>query len=412
MSIPNSSKPDYDIKFLNRLLSDQEEINLHISVLMNRDKYYPENPGKIVDSLDVSILYNYPPLVQRDSRADQIVSRLKSGRKPTFIILNENVNNKRLASIRDFFPVKSIRYSAQAEEIQIKPSIEIELVPVLSIFEDSEKEMKFWNIIPPIQYPYSNIAFDPPAKILLQTGSLLNNNQSGEPVLMTNESNGKKGALLLGSGFWRWHFLLSEDKEYKNSWQLMLKNLIRWLDTGTVNKNVVLSASKNKYQVGDNIVLNTQVYDGSFKSVNDGLIRTTVVGPETSFEIESKYFDSGRYEGSFVPLAPGKYRIKSKAWRNNIELGEDDLELIVTTINREFLNTKQNYRFLKRLAEKSGGKYFDEKDASHLINSLNLKPEIRRESETVELWNRLPFLLIIIVLLCLEWFIRKRKDLP
>lgn len=191
----------------------------------------------------------------------------------------------------------------------------------------------------------------------------------------------------------------------------MLKNLIRWLDTGTVNKNVILSASKNKYQVGDNIVLNTQVYDGSFKSVDDGLIRTTVIGPESSFEIESSFLENGRYEGSFVPLAPGRYSIKSKAWRNNIELGMDDLELVVTTVNREFLNTRQNHRFLKRLAEKTGGKYFDEKEVNDLINYLNLKPEIRRESEIVELWNRLPFLLIIIFLLCLEWFIRKRKDL-
>jgi hypothetical protein len=83
----------------------------------------------------------------------------------------------------------------------------------------------------------------------------------------------------------------------------------------------------------------------------------------------------------------------------------------VTTVNREFLNTKQNHRLLKRLAEKTGGNYFDEKDAGELINYLSLKPEVNRESETVELWNRLPFLLIIIFLLSLEWFIRKRKDL-
>ena len=108
---------------------------------------------------------------------------------------------------------------------------------------------------------------------------------------------------------------------------------------------------------------------------------------------------------------PGRYNIRSEAWRNNIKLGTDDIELVVTTVNREFLNTKQNHRFLKRLAEKTGGKYFDEDDAGDLINYLNLKPEINRKSETMELWNRLPILLLIIFLLSLEWFIRKRKNL-
>jgi hypothetical protein len=405
-----TAKPGYETKFLGQILSDQEDIHLHTSVAIKNGKYYIENPDKFIDSLDVSILYDYPPSQQIDSRTGQFINRLKNRRIPALIILSENVNNSQLASLRNFFPLKSIRFSDQAIETQIKPSMEGELLPVLRIFEDDEMENKFWSISPPIHYPYSDVRFESPVKILLQTSKLLNNNL-GQPVLITHEARGEKGALMLGSGFWRWHFLLSEDKVYKYSWQLMLKNLIRWLDTGTVDKNVILSAPKKKYQVGDNIYLSTQVYDGSFKAVNDGLIRTTITGPSVSFEIESNLLENGSYEGHFVPLVPGRYSVRSDAWRNNIKLGTDDIELIVTTVNREFLNTKQNHRLLKRLAEKTGGNYFDEKDAGELINYLSLKPEVNRESETVELWNRLPFLLIIIFLLSLEWFIRKRKDL-
>jgi len=405
-----AAQPDYETKFLHQMLSDQDDIQLRTSVEINRGKYFVENPDKFIDSLDVSILYDYPP-TKTDSRVRQLISRLKSHRIPTLIILNENVNKTQLASLRNFFPLKSIHYSDQTIETQTKSSIEGEILPVLNIFEDSETEQKFWSISPPIQYPYSDVLFETPVTILLQTNKLLDNNSSGQPVLVAHESKGIKGALLLGSGFWRWHFLLAEDNKYKNSWRLMLKNLIRWLDTGTVDKNVILSTSKKNYQVGENIFLNTQVYDGSFKVVNDGLIRTTITGPSVSFEIESIFFDNGRYEGSFVPLVPGRYNIISEAWRNNINLGMDEIELVVTTVNREFLNTKQNHRFLKRLAEKTGGRYFDEEDGYDLINFLNLKPEIKRENETVELWNRLPFLLIIIFLLCLEWFLRKRKNL-
>ena len=95
-----------------------------------------------------------------------------------------------------------------------------------------------------------------------------------------------------------------------------------------------------------------------------------------------------------MPLVPGRYRIQSEAWKNNINIGKDEIELVVTTVNREFINTKQNYRFLRRLADKSSGKYFSENNAGTLIDYLNLKPEISQDSHTFELWNRLPFLLL------------------
>jgi len=405
-----AGKPSYETKFIHQILFDQDDIQLHMSVGVRKGKYFNSNPDKFIDSLDVLILHDYPPSTHSDTRAREIISRLNFRRVPALIILNDNISRAQLESIKNFFPIKSIRYSEQIIETQVKSTIEGAVLPILSVFEDDETKKKFWDICPPIHYPYLDISFDSPVKILLQTNKIINNN-SGQPVMIAHEKGSKKGILMLGSGFWRWHFLLSEDKIYRNSWQLMMKNIIRWLDTGSVDKNVILSASKKRYQIGDNILLNTQVYNGSFEVVNDGLIRTKISGPSVSFEIESNFIENGRYEGSFVPLLPGRYNIRSEAWRNNISLGRDEIELVVTTVNREFLNTKQNHRFLKRLANKSGGKYFDEDDSDKLINYLNLKPEIKQESDTIELWNRLPFLVIIIFLLSLEWFIRKRKDL-
>jgi hypothetical protein len=404
-----ASKPGYETKFLKQLLSSQDDINFKMSIRIKSGKYYPHDPDKYIDSLDVLILHDYPPSTQSDPRAEQFINRINSRRIPAFIILSEPVNNKQLESIKRFFPIESIRSSEQLSESQIRPTIESNQLPLLSIFEDDEVEEKFWNICPPIQYPYSTITFTSPVRKLLHTTLSINN--SIQPILVAHDKKGQKGILLLGSGFWRLNFMLSEEKIFQNSWQQMIKNCIRWLDTGSVDKNVILSASKKKYQVGDNIGLTTQVYDGSFNFVNDGLIRTSVSGPSVSFEIESNFVENGRYEGTFVPLLPGRYTISSDAWRNNINLGSDQIEIIVTTVNKEFLSTKQNYRFLKRLSEKTGGSYFTEEGVDNLVNSLNLNPELKQESETIELWNRLPFLLIIIFLLSLEWFIRKKKDL-
>ena len=405
-----ASKPGYETKFLNLLLSNQDDINLHMSVKMKSGKYFRSNPEKFIDSLDVVMLIDYPSSTTSDPRADNFINRLESKRIPVLILLSETVTRSQLESINKFFPLKSIRHSNQYFETQIVPTVTGNQMPVLNVFEDDDAKDRFWSICPPIQYPYSNITFSSRVNELLQT-STSDADTKSQPVLVIHESQRRKGALLLGIGFWRWGFILSEENEYRDSWKEIVKNLIRWLDTGAVNKNVILTANKKNFQIGDNISLTTQVYDGSFNHVNDGLIRTSVSGPSISFEIESVFIEKGRYEGNFVPLVPGRYKIKSEAWRNNINLGDDEIELVITTVNREFLSTKQNFRFLQRLSTKSGGGYFNEAQVDELLASLDLEPELKRESETIELWYRWPFLVVILFLISLEWFLRKRKDL-
>jgi hypothetical protein len=163
--------------------------------------------------------------------------------------------------------------------------------------------------------------------------------------------------------------------------------------------------------VGDQIYINTQVYDGSFNVVNDALVRTAITGPSSAFEIEPAFVESGRYEGVFAPIIPGSYRMTATAWRNDIIIGEDELKIIVASLNREFLNTRQNYTFLKKLADKTGGEYFAEEKADEVLNALRIESQIKHEDKTYELWNRLPVLLLVLFLLTLEWFIRKRKGL-
>ena len=76
----------------------------------------------------------------------------------------------------------------------------------------------------------------------------------------------------------------------------------------------------------------------------------------------------------------------------------------MTPVNNEYTNTRQDSRFLKKLAEKSGGKYFSEQEASQLIDHFDISPRLVRQKETFDIWNKLPMLLVIIGLLSIEWF--------
>jgi hypothetical protein len=406
-----SGKADHESKFLRSVLGDLEDIEVNTSVFKKNRQYFLNKPDKILDSLDVLVLCNYSSDRLNDQRTANILQELSVQRIPTLILMGDPVTGTQLKSLKDFFPIQSIWQSNMPVETQVKPTIEGQLLPLLSIFEHSESEIKFWNLAPPIRYSYAEVKFQGPVKILLETQNLSNNKEMTQPVLSVYEDKGRKSILLLGAGFWRWHFMLAEDRIYRNSWQLILKNLVRWLDSGTTDNNVIITSDKKTYQEGENILLTTQVYDGSFHPVDNALIRTKVSGPSAAFELESEFVQKGQYEGSFIPMISGKYYIHAEAWKNDVILGEDNGELMVMPVNREFLKTKQDVPFLKKLAEKSGGKYFHENEAEKIKDVINIRPEIKAESTTIELWNRMPVLLAIIFLLSLEWFIRKRKGL-
>ncbi len=163
--------------------------------------------------------------------------------------------------------------------------------------------------------------------------------------------------------------------------------------------------------MGENVSTSTQVYDGSYNAIDDAIVRTEISGPGGVFEIYGERSGPGNYNGRFTAFAEGEYKIKTSAFKNDIELGSDSLNIFVIPVNREFIYTNQNYSFLRQLSEKYSGQYYHENNAANLFADLDLRPGREREEKTIELWYKLTVLIVILCLLALEWFIRKRLSL-
>jgi len=406
-----SAGPGNENKFLQFILSNLNEIELKSSIYKKNNQYFLNRPEKIMDSLDVLILDNYPSFERRNSGFDNAIKKAVTSKIPTLLLVNKIPAGPAFKLLQSVFPIRSMKKNRSAIEIQPRPSITEKSLPLLSIFDSEDDANKFWNKIPPIIYKIGNVEFGPSVKILLENPGLSDKEDQGLPVIAVYEGRDRKSILMLGSGFWRWHFLLSEDQFYHDSWLTMIKNMIRWLDSKVSNKNVIISSPKKSYEVGENILLTTQVYDGAFNPVGDALIRTKITNPSSTFEIESEIVHAGNYEGNFIPMTAGKFEVETQAWRNDVKLGEDKIELVAIPVNQEFRDIKQNVLLLNQLAAMTGGTFIQVDQAKDLVNQLNFNVEIKTKEETMELWNRWPMLVLIIILLGTEWIIRKRKGL-
>ncbi len=74
-----------------------------------------------------------------------------------------------------------------------------------------------------------------------------------------------------------------------------------------------------------------------------------------------------------------------------------------------------NAELLRQLADRSGGRYLEPNRINSLDETLasqaSFAPNVLHQQREIELWNWRTVLIILIVLLAMEWFLRKRSGM-
>ena len=87
------------------------------------------------------------------------------------------------------------------------------------------------------------------------------------------------------------------------------------------------------------------------------------------------------------------------------------VKLLITKNQLEKENIKANFNMMSNLALQTGGKSYSEKQIDQLINDLETAKSIKtREHQDIRMINMIDYqwlALILIIIISLEWFLRK-----
>jgi hypothetical protein len=397
-----AQKPDPDPKFLKIMLDHYNDIKVNLYIPPFTDRHQHGQSVFYPDSMDVLMLFNMPPdNIREKMRAAHSLRRI-----PVITFLTTPVKQSEMSFLKSFVPINMIRPNQKKVEYLVKRTKTGRLWPVLNNYAEDATNTQFWAKCPPIYFPFANIELGDEGNVVLGTRE-----ENPEPVLYKYTKGGLRGGVFFGSGFWRWHFLLSEDRQFKNAWAEKVYNMIRWITSGSAEGNVVLTTLKQDHQAGEPIRLNVQVYDGAFKPVTDATVQLRIRGAEKDYEVEAELSENLVYQGYIPSPGTGTYRIEAQAWRNDVNIGSDSKEIYVSPVNAEYLSGRQDYNLLQTLAKISGAKYTTADSLKSLVSQLDLTPRTKQIERSYELWYRLPILLAVLVLFSTEWYIRKRKGL-
>jgi hypothetical protein len=218
--------------------------------------------------------------------------------------------------------------------------------------------------------------------------------------------------------FWRWDFLLwgvgKDNRAYHTFWN----NSIRWLVVREDLDLVNLFTDKKIYMGGERIILKAKIFDQNYEKIRDASVMAIVRGEATSggvpadSEVVNLGLDElGDYTATLRALPPGKYSFEGRVFRDSKEIGSKKGEFLVEEYSVEDSDLKTNFDLLRRMAEVSGGKYYEKGEIENLANDMGLVEKEEQMTREIQLWNHPLLLAVFVLCLSIEWAIRKRSQL-
>ena len=259
-------------------------------------------------------------------------------------------------------------------------------------------------------YWYSPVSRAKPGAQVLLRHPTDRNNHGLFPLLVTGYFPAGRTLFLGVDSTWMWRYHWG-DRYHERFW----RNAIRWLALGRLksgDRRFRIESPRSTYDLDERVTLEARVLDEDFKPSQRPVQEALLAGPEGRAEPISLAQVPGRegsYRTAFEVERPGLYR----AWIEVEGKRLSSTEFEVVLPSRENADPAPDPALLSSLASMTGGTAVDLANLDELLAEFPGDEE-RREpisSKLEDAWDRWLTLIVALVLLSIEWVLRKRWEL-
>jgi uncharacterized membrane protein len=241
---------------------------------------------------------------------------------------------------------------------------------------------------------------------------------TGAPLLAIGRFGKGRTLALMTDDAWRWNFIAVGNKETPQNHLKLIRQAVRWLAQEPAFEQVQLYPIPTA-QPAEKVMIKLKVLNDDFTPTRQASVQLRVFSPEGEPTLVSTGPDSeeGEYSGEFTPTREGTYRVEAEASVDGKALGRDKASFTAAFSYGETDDGLPRLDLLKRIAESSKGEYISINDWNEkTFDKIAARLETIAPSEIVEqrqtrLWSNLwPFGLIL-ALLSVEWWMRRKWGL-
>lgn len=259
---------------------------------------------------------------------------------------------------------------------------------------------------PPLLGTFGEIRFDIPPETLLYRS--IGKVETEEPLLSTIEANGIRQGLLLGEGIWRWRSQSYLDHGNFENFDNFFGKLVQYL-TSSKRKSRLQVQAEPFYYTHQNILVKSAYFNKNYEFDRRGKLELRLTNLDTKAKRTVPFLlKRNNYQVDLGAIAPGEYAYTISVAGAKISKS-GNFKVMEFDIEQQFLNPQVDG--LVQLAKHTGGKHFFANEYEALTASLLRDPryQIVQKSKTAKsyLIDWKYALGILILLLGLEWFLRK-----
>jgi hypothetical protein len=190
---------------------------------------------------------------------------------------------------------------------------------------------------------------------------------------------------------------------------------VRWLTSPPDLRQLRARPAKDLFVEGESVEFGGQAYNATGAPLDNARITVMVRLPDRTLAADLMPAGNGRYEGKIEGLPAGEYSYSATGAVGATSLGQDRGQFTVGEPALEFLDTRSSPALLRDLALRTGGRYLGALAEADLDSLLFSHPSLQKRSversSLLQTWTLSGILAAALVLLAVEWFLRRHSGL-
>ena len=263
---------------------------------------------------------------------------------------------------------------------------------------------------PPLQNAFGTIKVSNGVSVLLS--SKIRNIEINAPLLAFTENQKNRSAYLLGENSWKWRLQAHLNNQSFDKYDIFIDKIIQFLASKNSKLSLVVEHDRF-YNFGDAIEITAQYFNKNYEFDEKARLAITITNTKTK---EAKNYDllkgNSNYKVNLDGLKAGSYSFIVKELNSNSTYSSN-FEILDFDIEKQFINP--DLEKLTQLAAHTKGKVYYPDQIESLIKMLiendNYKAIQKDVVSKTPLIEWMWLLLLLVISLATEWFVRKYNGL-
>ncbi|MDX1676120.1 MAG: glutamine amidotransferase, partial [Longimicrobiales bacterium] len=267
-----------------------------------------------------------------------------------------------------------------------------------------------WDALPPLT-AFNRVGELKPGATALLTGTGPGL-PAAMPVLAHQRYGAGRAAVFAVQDSWLWQMhadIPLEDETHERLW----RQALRWLVADTPDP-VVAQLPAEPVAPGEVVEVSGVVRDDRFSGVNRAAVMAEVTSPAGETRVvplEWTVARDGEYRGRFTADQLGPYAVTLTARYDSAVVTSSPAVVPVTPSREEYFGARMRRGTLERVAAETGGRFYTADRVASLAEDLTYADRGVTVVEELELWDAPVAFALILILLSVEWMVRRRRGL-